>query len=143
MKVRLSAIFAFLLACGTVTAQTSPHLHVTVSLARSISTVGVSGRLLIFMSNKADSPLRPTWGSDPRDLWMAAKEVAHLAPGDSVELDADDLAFPEPFSKAPAGEYRLRAVLDTNHTYAYAENDDDGDCAAKSPSSTCLLTISQ
>jgi enterochelin esterase-like enzyme len=79
------------------------------------------------MSSKPDSPLRPTWGDDPQDLWVAAKEVANLAPGDSVDLDADDLAFPGPFSKAPPGEYRLRAVLDTNHTYAYAQNDDDGD----------------
>jgi enterochelin esterase-like enzyme len=127
MKARLSAVFALLLASGTVPAQTNPHLHITVDLARSVAPVGVSGRLLIFMSNKPDSPLRPTWGSDPQDLWMAAKEVANLAPGDSVELDADDLVFPEPFSKAPPGEYRLRAVLDTNHTYAYAQNDDDGD----------------
>jgi len=43
---------------------------------------------------------------------MAAREVANLVPGGSVEVDADDLAFPEPFSKAPPGEYRLRAILD-------------------------------
>lgn len=44
-----------------------------------------------------------------------------------MNLDTDDGAFPQPFSKAPPGQYRLRAVLDTNHTYAYVENEDDGD----------------
>ena len=127
MKARLSAVCALLFACCTARAQTSPHLHVTVHLARSAAAEGVSGRLLIFMSNKPNSPLRPTWGSDPQELWMAAREVANLAPGDSVEVDADDLAFPKPFSKAPPGEYRLRAILDTNHTYAYTQDDDDGD----------------
>jgi hypothetical protein len=104
MKASLSVVFALLLACSTASAQSRPQLHVIVALAHSVATVGVSGRLLIFMSNKPDSPLRPTWGSDPQDLWMAAKEVANLAPGDSVDLDADDLAFPEPFSKAPPGK---------------------------------------
>jgi hypothetical protein len=70
------------------------------------------------MSSKPDSPLRPTWDSDLQDLWITATEVQNLTSGNSVELDAVDLTFPAPFSKAPPGEYRLRAVLDTNHMYA-------------------------
>jgi pimeloyl-ACP methyl ester carboxylesterase len=119
--------FGLLLACGTAPAQTTPHLHITVTLARSAANTRVSGRLLIFMSNKPESLLRPAGNPDPQDLWMTAKEVANLAPGDSVEVDGDELAFPEPFSKAPPGEYRLRAVLDANHTYAYTQIDDEGD----------------
>ncbi len=127
MKTYLSTVLALLLACAAAPEQTRPRLRVTVTLARDVATEGVSGRLLIFMSSKPNSPLRPHWGSDPRDLWIAAKEIPYLAVGDSVELDADDLAFPESFSKAPTGEYWLRAVLDTNHTYPYVQDDDDGD----------------
>jgi S-formylglutathione hydrolase FrmB len=127
MKTYLSAVLALLLACVATPEQTKTRLRVTVTLARGVATEEVSGRLLIFMSSNPNSPLRPHWDSDPRDLWIAAKEIPYLAVGDSVELDADDLVFPEPFSKAPTGEYRLRAVLDTNHTYAYVQDDDDGD----------------
>jgi hypothetical protein len=109
------------------TAQSKPHLYVMVTLAPTVADKAVSGRLLIFMSSKLDSPLYPTWGGNPQDLWIAAREIPNLTPGDSVDLDTEDGAFPQPFSKAPPGQYRLRAVLDTNHTYAYVENEDDGD----------------
>lgn len=148
MKGARSAIFALLLAWGIPVAPIGPHLHVTVDLARGVATTAVSGRLLIFMSTDPDSPLHPTWGSDPQRLWIAAKEVANLAPGASVELDADDLAFPASFSNAPPGEYRLRAVLDTNHTYAYAQDDDDGDLRSEVsvhhlPAGHIAVTLSQ
>ncbi len=147
MKAHFPVVFAFLLVCAAP-AQTRPHMHVTVTLAPEVATARVSGRLLIFMSSKRDTPLHPAWGSDPRELWIAAKEVQNLAPGDSVEVDADDLAFPEPFSNAPAGEYRLRAVLDTNYTYAYVHEDDDGDLRSeisvqRLPAANTAVTLTQ
>lgn len=126
MKSLLSSAFALLITCVAASAQDKPHAHFTVTLSRE-AAAGASGRLLIFMSSKPDVPLLPNWERDLHDVWIAAKEVPYLAAGDSVEVDADELAFPEAFSKAPEGEYRFRAVLDTNHTFAYAEEEDDGD----------------
>ncbi|PPT53813.1 hypothetical protein XarbCFBP8150_21510, partial [Xanthomonas arboricola] len=43
-----------------------------------------------------------------------------LAPGASVEIDLDNIAFPSGFSALPAGEYLFQAVLDPDHSYSYA-----------------------
>jgi hypothetical protein len=51
--------------------------------------------------------------------YIAAKEVPILMPGASVDIDADDIAFPKPLSEAPTGEYRVQAVLDVHHSYNY------------------------
>ena len=64
---------------------------------------------------------------DAPDIWIAAKEITSIAPGASVDIDPDELAYPTPFSKAGAGEYQLQAVLDTNHDYAYYNAPDGGD----------------
>ncbi len=55
----------------------------------------------------------------PASVYVAAKEVPHLEPGESIDIDADDLVFPSAFSTAPAGEYRVQAVLDIHHSYNY------------------------
>ncbi len=55
----------------------------------------------------------------PTSVYVAAKEVAHLAPGESVDVDVDDIVFTRPVSQAPAGSYRLQAVLDVHHNYNY------------------------
>ena len=55
----------------------------------------------------------------PASVYVAAREVPHLAPGESVDIDADDIVFPQPLSRAPAGSYRLQAVLDVYHNYNY------------------------
>jgi len=55
----------------------------------------------------------------PEATWVAAKEVRDLAPGEPVEVDADETAFPKPFSNLPPGEYEAQAVLDTDHRYNY------------------------
>jgi hypothetical protein len=56
----------------------------------------------------------------PTSVYVAAKEVVHLVPGESVDIDADDLVFPQPLARAPAGSYRVQAVLDVHHSYNYA-----------------------
>jgi hypothetical protein len=55
----------------------------------------------------------------PISVYVAAREVLYLAPGESVDLDAHDVAFPRPLSQAPAGNYRLQAVPDVHHSYNY------------------------
>ena len=147
MKRYLRYGFALLLAC-VASAQTRPHVHVTVTLSHEAAERGASGRLLVFMSSKPDVPLQPDLEKDLHDLWIAAKEVPYIPAGGSIELDADDVAFPEAFSKAPEGEYRFRAVLDTNHTYAYTQEEDDGDLRSEIsvqhlPAAKISLTLTQ
>jgi len=55
----------------------------------------------------------------PGSVYVAAKEVGSLSPGESVDIDADDLVFPGPLSKAQPGSYRVQAVLDLYHSYNY------------------------
>jgi len=100
-------------------AQSTPqHLFFHVTLDPGMQTA--SGRLLIFLeaggggSQGAMSQFRPSAMS------VAAKEVAGLKPGATVDVDVDDLAFPAPFSSLKPGTYRAHAVLDVGHTYVYA-----------------------
>ena len=49
-----------------------------------------------------------------------SEEVHNLAPGETVEVNADTLAYPAAFSKAPAGDYQIMALLDVNHSFPYS-----------------------
>ncbi len=51
---------------------------------------------------------------------VAAREIQDLAPGASVELDANEVASPAAFSTLKPGDYEIQAVLDVNHTYTYS-----------------------
>jgi Putative esterase len=64
-------------------------------------------------------------------VWIAAKEVHALTPQDPVELDPDELAYPEKFRTAPEGNYKIQAVLDVNHDFAYHDEASDGDLMSK------------
>ena len=87
------------------------------------SSVGapVSGRLLVFL--KAGSGDKEVTVSEfhPSDTWVCAREVHDLAPGSTVEVNADEIAYPKPFSTLPSGIYEAQAVLDVNHNYNYRE----------------------
>ena len=56
----------------------------------------------------------------PAKTYIAAKEVPYLAPGQTVEIDADDLVFPAPLSNAVPGDYEAQAILDVGHAYNYS-----------------------
>lgn len=87
----------------------------------------VSGRLLVFATLAKDAQAATKDGKDgkagkveevsvnpfrPTAVAVAAQEVTALAPGASVEIDLDNIAFPSGFSALPAGEYLFQAVLD-------------------------------
>jgi len=98
----------------------APHAVFRVTLAADTAlTHGapVSGRLIVFMTAQrppgADARLAP--GLDPEEVWIAAREVAGLRPGASVEIDADSLVFPRPFSSAGGGRRWVMALLDVDH----------------------------
>lgn len=106
--------------------ETHTYLHVTLDKA-----IGgpASGRLLIFMAPTAAAEANDAGPVDPNivdmnmmapaSVYVAAREVPYLAPGQSVDIDVDDIVFPAPFSSAPAAHYRMQAVLDVHHDYNY------------------------
>ncbi|WP_232821121.1 alpha/beta hydrolase-fold protein [Dyella sp. C11] len=92
----------------------------------------VSGRLLLFATPAAAARAAAPGGvvtSVDADAWhpnkasVAAREIARLAPGQTVEIDTDALAFPRGFSQLPPGEYLVQAVLDQDHNYNYSGRD--------------------
>ncbi len=107
---------------------TAGHRLVRVVLSDSMPKA-VSGRLLLFatpeqiaakmaaegkISQVDASPMHPTRTT------VAAHEISRIAPGASLQVDADTLAFPQGFSQLAPGRYAVQAVLDVNHDYAYA-----------------------
>lgn len=117
MRLPLLAL-ALLAAAAPAQAAAQPAVF-RVTLPRDTAlTRGapVSGRLIVFMTDRRPEPgARLAPDIDPAQVWIAAREVAGLAPGATVEIDADSLAFPRPFSAAPAGRRWVMALLDVDH----------------------------
>lgn len=116
-------------------AQQHPVFRIEVD--SGLAAEPLSGRLIIMMtpatsaqSGSADS-LTPSYGPDAHSVWVAAKEVHALTPQKPVELDPDELAYPEPFCAASEGNYRIQAVLDINHDFVYHDDASDGDLLSK------------
>ena len=120
----LLAVVATILAARGLPAQRLPApvvFHVSLGQA---SATPVSGRLLIFARLLAPGDKRPVARVDMDQIdthatAVAAQEVARLAPGATVDLDADLSAFPTPFSQLEPGHYAVQAVLDRDHSYNY------------------------
>lgn len=110
-------------AAHPLPAQTAPtpvHVFFRVQTGASI-TAPVSGRLLIFLKQGSGDKSVDISEFHPQATWVAAREVHDLAPGAAVELDANEVAYPKPFSGLPAGNYEVQAVLDVGHTYNYKQ----------------------
>jgi S-formylglutathione hydrolase FrmB len=121
---------ALLLCCALspLLANAQGSRHVEVRLDASVAQPHASGRLLVFAMPAAQAEAAAKDGKvdavnasamAPEAVAIAAMEVPHLASGASVVLDADAIAFPQPFSRLPKGDYYLQAVLDANHDYNY------------------------
>jgi hypothetical protein len=109
------AVFAW----ASASAQTPQHAFVHVTLAKSFAAPA-SGRLLVFAAPASgDASTVDANMMEPTGVYVAAKEVAHLTPGATIDIDVDDLVFPGPLSGASPGNYRIQAVLDVHHNYAY------------------------
>ncbi|HET9281732.1 MAG TPA: alpha/beta hydrolase [Candidatus Angelobacter sp.] len=61
----------------------------------------------------------PGFGPTARHVWFAAKEVSNLKENGVIDFDPDELAYPQPLSQAPAGDYQAMALLDERHIYSY------------------------
>ncbi|MGA9669189.1 MAG: alpha/beta hydrolase-fold protein, partial [Terracidiphilus sp.] len=98
------------------------HSFFHISLSNSFQSP-VSGRLILFIGQlPADG--KPADAVDMQmmsltSVYIAAKEIPSLAPGTTVDLDADDIVFPAPLLQAPNGKYQVQAVLDVHHSYNY------------------------
>jgi len=125
----LALLFAGLLASGACAREAVPiaHQFFDVSLPAS-AAAPVSGRLLLFAADARSARAQAKGGEvteveaspfSPGQTAVAAREVARLAPGAELSLDADEVAFPAAFSKLPPGDYLVQAVLDTQHDYNY------------------------
>jgi Putative esterase len=89
--------------------------------------MGASVRLVVIMSasNKPGVDLEPS--PAPGAPWIAGVDVAHFAPGETIELDPDIEAWPRPFSQAEPGSYYFTAVLDVDRSYTWASHRTEGD----------------
>jgi S-formylglutathione hydrolase FrmB len=118
----LSAAATFAV-CGLLFAEGSPTgpARVFFRVQAAVSLPGpVSGRLLIFVKQGSGDKEVDITEFHPKDTWVAAEEIHDLKPGASVEIDADELAYPHAFSELAAGRYEAQAVLDVDHTYNYS-----------------------
>lgn len=116
-------ILACSLGIAPLSAQTAPastHVFFRIQAASNLASP-ISGRLLLFLKPGSGDAEVTNSEFRPLDTWVAAREVHDLAPGASVEFDADEIAFPKPFSDLPPGMYEAQAVLDVNHDYNYKQ----------------------
>jgi enterochelin esterase-like enzyme len=109
---------AFILLFSTALAQQPQHLFFRVTLGPQF-TAPVSGRLLIFLKQGSEDKEVDTNPFLPSSVFIAAKELYYWRPGTPVDIDTDELAFPESFSALKPGDYDAQAVLDVNHNYNY------------------------
>jgi enterochelin esterase-like enzyme len=117
-----AVIVLLLLSSVSVCQQAAPKpLRFEVTISHVLGAAPVSGRLLVLLSTHEpeDGFLEPGFGAGARETWIAAREIDGVMPGQTVVVDADELAFPAPLSSAPPGDYHAMAMLDVNHQAAY------------------------
>lgn len=122
MRMVFRALAAVLwISAASLYAQTTSqtkHTFVRVTIDQGLSAP-VSGRLLLFAKQGSGDKTIDISQLRPSDTAVAAMEIHSIAPGTTVEMDADQEAFPGPFSILPTGGYELQAVLDVDHSYNY------------------------
>jgi hypothetical protein len=139
---RLVAVFVFLMVCeNCLHAEACPanqHPVFRVEVTSGLATGPLSGRLIVLMSTQAGaadktatSSITPSFGPDAHSVWVAAKEVYGLSPQTPAEIDPNDLAYPQKFCMVAEGNYRIQAVLDVSHDFAYHDDASDGDLVSK------------
>ncbi|MFZ0869462.1 MAG: alpha/beta hydrolase-fold protein [Rhodanobacter sp.] len=115
----------------TDTAAAHQFFHVQLGAASAQPT---SGRLLLFAidAKAAEAEAKEESGgkvsaveevdANPfraTQTTVAAREVSQWEPGQGVDIDTDQLAFPGGYSQLPPGDYLVQAVLDVDHSYNY------------------------
>jgi hypothetical protein len=123
---RKCSIFLLLLTAGMAAVELDgqpssavPPVHAFFRVQAPPADGPVSGRVLIFLKAGSGDQEVTTSAMAPTDTWVCAREVHDLAPGSSVEVNADEIAFPRPFSTLESGIYEAQAVLDVRHEFNY------------------------
>jgi enterochelin esterase-like enzyme len=101
-----------------VSSASPKHLFFHVTLGPQ-QTQSVSGRLLILVEPGTKLENVDVNEFHPGGVYVAAKDVSYWKPGESVDIDVDNIAYPAGFSTLPPGDYVAQAVLDTAHKFAY------------------------
>jgi S-formylglutathione hydrolase FrmB len=96
--------------------------QIAISLATALGPAQ-SGRAIIFGQAlrphaKLDKEVDFDLGS-PEPEWIEAEEVNELRTHETTTIEASAV-YPGPLSALPPGDYEIQAVLDRNHSYAYA-----------------------
>lgn len=121
-KYSFNFILVFIALVFFQSAQTFGQTHFKINLDPSIanSSEPLSGRLLIFMTNdlKPQEIIAPDY-MNPEAVYISGTEIKNLTAGKTIEINADELAFPRKFSDAAKGEYQIMALLDRDHSYTY------------------------
>lgn len=103
--------------------QAGGPLHFRITLDKAITPKGISGRLLVLMSDSEQKQTLLRTDFLPGSTYISAMEVEYFAAGQSVELDPDIRAYPQPFSQMKPGNYQFMALLDPDHSLPYAGED--------------------
>jgi len=122
IAVAVAVICEARLGTATLSAQDKGRALVTVVLDPSLGVVPVSGRLLLLVSSESkplDSITPAAFGLEAEHQWIAAQEVAAWRPGEAVQIDIDEIAWPKPLSIAPDSEYQVMALLDVDRNAGY------------------------
>ncbi|MBX7171862.1 MAG: esterase family protein [Pyrinomonadaceae bacterium] len=117
-KINLLSLIVFLFVL--IAPVFSQNLSFKVKIDASIAQQPLSGRLLIFMTNNP----KPLEGIDPdftnpEAVYITGMEVSNFDANKIIEVNPEISAFPRAFSKAPAGNYQIMALLDQDHSYTY------------------------
>ena len=118
-SIPLIPLVAAALFAASSFAQQPQHLFFRVTAGPEVHAP-VSGRLLVFLKAGSGATAVSIDEFHPTATYVAAKEIHDLKPGASVDVDADDVVYPAPFSSLKPGSYQAQAVLDIGHTYNYS-----------------------
>lgn len=126
MPLRIALLLP-LLAAGLLAHARAAQPPLRVQLPTT-AAAPASGRLLVFVEPAASALARsagPVTAVEAspfggQDASAAGMDIARIAPGQTVAMDTETLAWPQPFSQLPAGEYYVQAVLDTARDDNYA-----------------------
>lgn len=114
-------LLALLLAVCAPAQLVAQSIRFHIRVAPELSSTPVSGRMIVFLSSEKEpkKELSQGFADTTNQVWIAAQEIHDARPGETIDVDPDLVAFPNPLSQAPAGDYQAMALLDVNHNYAY------------------------
>lgn len=105
-------------AAQAVSSPSPQHVFFRVTLDAQ-QKQAVSGRLLVLLKPGAQPSQVDVNEFRPSAVSIAAKDVSYWQPGQSIDIDTDNIAYPAGFSQLKPGDYVVQAVLDTQGRFGY------------------------